>query len=111
MARPIAVESEIAGRLDEPTAEMMLPDAIDHDACGKMWRIAEQRRGELAAAASLAEGLALREDTQEAPRHDRAFLRWIAAHLHGDVLRLARVVDKLGAMRAVGEHAKACVLD
>src|SRR5687767_15059392 len=101
MRRRLAARAEVARRAHEAVAEVILPDAIDHDARGEGVVLAGDRFRELEASAAACEWLAVgaRDDRGELPRDFLARAGGIAANenfrLHG---RLA-IDDRLCARR------------
>src|SRR3954464_9940165 len=97
MRWPFSLRAEVAGCIDQPPAEMLLPNAVDEDPRCQRSGIADNRLGELPPAAPLLEGAAgvFRQHRDEPPRHHWAGIGRIAADLHANVLRL-RLIFKLG---------------
>ena len=71
MRRPFAEQTEVARRADQASSEMMLPDAVDHDACGQRIGGIGDRSGQLQPTASVAERLRFgRAEDREEPARD-----------------------------------------
>ena len=70
MAGPFAGSAKIAGRGDNPSAEMVHPDAVDHNTGGERIVLAGNRLGKLQTAAPLGEGgrTVLAKDREKAAR-------------------------------------------
>ena len=102
--RPVALRAEVARRVDQAGAEVVLPDAVDDHAGRQRRALGDDGVGQFEPAAALRERPRRvgRQHRQEAARHDRAGAGRVAAHLHGHVLGDAGLVVQLGPVRAVG---------
>src|SRR4051812_10930350 len=99
MARRFRAQTKIARRPDQSRAEMMLPEAIHHDARGERVVGAGDGSCEFEPAAALVEGLALRPGNhfQELARHFLTEARGAAAFEDTRIrLRLAVVQGESG---------------
>ena len=104
MRRRRRLVAEVVGRADEAVAEMVLPDAIDHDAGGQRIGRARDGVGELEPAAAVAEARAILagQDFEEAARHDLARRLGLAADEDRRVRRLRRVHEDVRAGQRAG---------
>ena len=106
MRGPIALPAEVAERINQGAAEVVLPDAV-HDHAGRERRaVGNNSLGEFEPAASLGEGLRplSREDSEELPGHDRPGLVRVAARVHGDVVADPVLVLEARRVRATRHH-------
>ena len=98
MGRWLALFAKIVRRRDESFSEMLLPDAVRHDARGERIGRVEQPVGEAQASAGFIVGRKLRaaEHGEKMAAHDFAGFGGIAFHLHGHVGDAFGVGDGVG---------------
>ena len=87
MRRRFAARAEIARRAHEARAEMMQPDAIDHDAGGEWIVFAGDGIGQVQSSAAMGERLPFfaREELEKLTWHLLAFVDRIAANEHARI--------------------------
>src|SRR6185503_16964719 len=85
VARWLRLHAHVIQGADEPIAEVMRPESVDHHAGGKRVALAGNRLGELEPAAADGEGLAVlaADDLKELVRHDRPAVLGLAADEDG----------------------------
>ena len=109
MRRLLSLRPEIARRVHQSAAKMLLPDAIHEDPRRQRTGIGDNCLRKFAAAATVLESSAgiFRQHRQESPRHCGSDIGRIAANLHANILRLVRLVFNLRAGRPVRQHMQA----
>src|SRR3954471_13568158 len=97
MRRPRPIVPEIAGRLHDPTAEMMLPDAIGDDPRRERIGGVGDAFGEFQTAAAFREGLGIAgaQDRGQMARGNFTAIVDVAANGYTDVARVGVVLDGL----------------
>src|ERR1700682_2126740 len=93
MRGALAGYPKVTGRIHQPSAEVALPNPIDHHA-HRDWLI-ENCVGQLQAAAALSERLrsAVREDREETPRNFITEVEWVSAIADTQIRGLVSIAD------------------
>ena len=107
-----ALRAKIAGCLDEPSAEVLLPHPVDNHASRKGGPGCQDRlRKFQPAAADLKRNrCATRQDGQKPPRHNRAYIRRIPPNVHVEILSFSWTVFQLRPVRAIRQHLERGVI-
>ena len=113
MRRPISLETEVARRIDDAVAEVLLPDAIDDHAGGEGGASVTIASARSIRPLPVVSGRGIPGESTSKKRRGAtvAFVGGNAANLNANVLRLAGRVIEFGMMIAAGKNMQCGIID